>query len=62
MKALSSVPLHSTLNKVLESLHSPECVPIPLESSTYMRPIEIKRFIHHLRQYRRYSYTRDFLY
>ncbi len=62
MKALSSVPLHSTLNKVLESLHHQEQIPVPLEATPYMRPIEIKRFIHHLRQNRRYEYTRDFIY
>ena len=61
MKAVSSLPMRSKLDKILDYLNQEELVPIPLESEKCTGPLEIRRFIHDLRQNRQYYFTRDFI-
>ena len=63
MKAVSTIPVQSEIDKILDLLNKKERpVPVPVEVETYVRPVEIRYFVQHLRRNRRYSYTNDFIY
>jgi hypothetical protein len=57
MKALASIPLSRTLMKIL---NRPAPVLVPVETYTYMRPVEIRRYVRNLRESRHYRFTDDF--
>jgi hypothetical protein len=59
MKALAEKPMNGNLLKLIRG-RVPALVPVA--ESTYMRPIEIRRYVRNLRETRRYHFTRDFLY
>lgn len=61
MKAVSSMPVVSKLNEILDYLNQEDPILVPLESETYMGHVEIRRFIHDLRQNRQYFFTRNFI-
>ena len=53
MKALASMPLSRALMKIL---NRPAPVFIPVETDTYLRPVEIRRYLRNLRESRHYNY------
>jgi hypothetical protein len=57
MKALASMPLSRTLMKFF-GRQAP--VFVPVETDTYMRPVEIRRYLRRLRENRRYHLSNDF--
>ena len=61
MKAVPSIPMKSKLDRILDYLNQEEPVPVPLESEKCTGHVEIRRFIHDLRQKRQYYFTRDFI-
>jgi hypothetical protein len=57
MKALASMPLSRTLMKIL-GRQAP--VPVPVATATYLRPVEMRRYLRHLRESRRYRLSDNF--
>jgi hypothetical protein len=55
MKALASMPLSGTLMKIL-GRQAP--VPVPVATATYLRPVEMRRYLRCLRE-SRHSYLSD---
>jgi hypothetical protein len=61
MKSLASMPLMPSFNN--KAYYHPEGpVPVVVESSEPLRPIEIRRYVRALRENRRFSYSNDLLY
>ncbi len=59
MKAMLSTTLNREITKLL-SRQAP--VLIPISTSEYVRPVEIRRYIRNLRATRQYRITNDFIY
>jgi hypothetical protein len=57
MKALASMPLSRTLMKIL-GREAP--VPVPVATDTYLRPVEMRRYLRRLRESRHYHLSNDF--
>ena len=62
MKALAPMPIEQNLDIPLDFLDKEEPSLVSGEYETYMRPVEIKRFIHNIRENRQYIYTKDFVF
>jgi hypothetical protein len=60
MKALSPMPVGQDLNKLLDFCDKKPSL-ISGEYPTHMRPVDVKRFIHNLREYRQFIYASDFV-
>ncbi len=62
MKAFTLMPLKAALGRNLGSVNKAEPVFVSATSSMHMRPVEIRRYLRHLRENRQYNFTRDFVY
>lgn len=62
MKALSPVPVRQNLDTLLDFCDEEEPSLISGECATYIQPVEIRRFIRALREYRQFVYTNDFIF
>ena len=62
MKALSSMQTDSAFDTILDFLQEEKPVPVSSEAQTLMRPMQVKRFIHNLRENRQITYTDDFVF
>ena len=52
MKALPSISLKPVLDEIIASWNRVNTIPVPVESETRLRPVEIRRFVRNLRQNR----------
>jgi hypothetical protein len=57
MKTLASMPLSRTL---MRFFGKPAPVLVPVATDTYLRPVEIRRYLRNLRESRQYRPARDF--
>jgi hypothetical protein len=62
MKAFASLPLQSPFRINPVSMRLAEPVFVSTTSSMHLRPMEIRRYLRHLRESRQYNFTRDFVY
>ena len=52
MKAFPNLSLKPILNEIAEAFSQFNAVPVRVESKTYLRPVEIRRYVRNLRKYR----------
>ncbi len=52
MKAFPNLSLKPILNEIIEAFNQLNAAPVRVESATYLRPVEIRRYVRNLRKYR----------
>lgn len=52
MKAFPNLSLKPIVDEILEAMHQVNVQPVPVESKTYLSPVELRRYVRNLRKNR----------
>lgn len=52
MKAFPNLSLKPIIDEILAAMHQVNTLPVPVESRTYLSPVELRRYVRNLRKTR----------